>query len=229
MKGSPFDKEAANYESGTTDTPYARAKQEWDNRLGAVKAQSRNWRLIAFVCALVSLLLIVALILVVELRQDRVYVAEVNHGGRVVNIAPLEKQYHPTQAQKEYFVSHFVKLMRQLPLDPVVAKNNWLQAYQFLTQRSVKTFNQMMKKQNPAQQLGKKTRSISITDVNAMSHNTFQVSWKETTTKLQTNDKSSQRYSGVFTIVTVPPKNQKQILQNPLGIHIAHFNVSKRD
>ena len=229
MKGSPFDKEAANYESGSTDTPYVRARQEWDNRLGAVQAQSRNWRLIAFICALISVLLIVALILVLQLRQDRVYVAEVKHSGRVVNIAPLEKAYHPTQAQKEYFITHFVKLMRQLPLDPVVAKNNWLQAYNFLTQRSVKSFNDMMKQSNMVKQLGKKTRSISIKNVNVMSDNTFQVTWTEKTTKLQSNAQTTQHYSGVFTIVTVPPKNQKQILQNPLGIHIAHFNISKRD
>lgn len=229
MKGSPFDKESANYDSGSTDTPYARARQEWDNRLGAVQAQSRNWRLIAFICAAVSVLLLIVLIMVLELRQDRVYVAEVNHGGRVVNIAPLEKPYHPTQAQKEYFITHFVKLTRALSLDPVVAKNNWLQAYNFLTQRSAKDFNKMMRQENLVQALGNKTRTIDIDDVNAMSNNTFQITWTETTTKLQTNDKSKQTYSGVFTIVTSSPKNQQQILQNPLGIHIAHFNISKRD
>lgn len=229
MKGSPFDKEAANYESGTTDTPYARARQEWDERLGTVRAQSRNWRLIAFACAIISILLLVILILVLELRQDRVYVAEVNHGGRVVNIAPLEKPYHPKKAQKEYFISHFIKLTRAIPLDPVVAKNNWLQAYNFLTRRSAKTFNKMMTQDNMTHALGKKTREIKIKDINAMSNNTFQVDWIEETTKLQDNSQSKQHYSGVFTLVTKPPKTQKQILQNPLGIHIAHFNVSKRD
>ena len=36
------------------ETPYQRAAQAWDDRIGSARIQARNWRLIAFGCLAVS-------------------------------------------------------------------------------------------------------------------------------------------------------------------------------
>ena len=64
-----------------------------------------------------------------------VYVAEVKPGQAVVNMVPLEKGYTPTTAQKEYFINQFLVDTMSLPLDPVLVRKNWLNAYgKFLVQ-----------------------------------------------------------------------------------------------
>ena|SRR5579885_960502 len=36
------------------ETPYQRAAQVWDERIGSARVQARNWRLMAFGCLLLS-------------------------------------------------------------------------------------------------------------------------------------------------------------------------------
>lgn len=233
-----FKQKTPNYKAPTVETPYTRAKKEWDNRFGSVVARAANWRLVAILSVTTSLILLILLIANMMTNKNKVLVAEVEHSGRIVNIVPLQKQYQPSIAQEEYFVVHFIKLIRELPLDPVVAKNNWYTAYNFLTQRSTNQLNTFLKKNNPIKLLGKQTITVAVTDINQISNNTFQVDWNETVTDAdgQQNDKSTvnsttinHKFSGIFTIALKQPISQQQILQNPLGIYIIDFNISQRE
>lgn len=212
------------------ETPYQKAKQEWDERIGSAVIQSYNWRFVAVLSTAVSLLLLILLIISLSLGKNHVYIAEVaSDTGKVINISPLLQQYQPTLAQKEYFVSQFVKLIRELPLDPVVAKQNWLHAYQFLSERASGELNDYIKKDNPLDKLGKQTITVNITDVNPISNDTLQVGWTESAINTEGVVESTQAYNGVFTLTLIEPKTVQQILSNPLGIYITDFHYSTRD
>ena len=46
---SLFKRPAAHYgESPEPETPYQRAAQVWDDRIGSARVQARNWRIMAF-------------------------------------------------------------------------------------------------------------------------------------------------------------------------------------
>ena len=64
-------------------TPYQAAAQVWDERLGSARVQAKNWRLMAFGC--LGLALLMAAGLVWQSGQSRVtpYVVEVDHAGQV--------------------------------------------------------------------------------------------------------------------------------------------------
>jgi type IV secretion system protein TrbF len=224
-----FKKETPNYSSERAETPYQRAKKEWDDRLGGVNAQSANWRFVAVLSLLVSFVLLILLIISLSMGKDRVFVAQVAKTGRVVNVASLQTQYRPTVAQEEYFIAHFIKLIRELPLDPVVAKRNWLNAYSFLTQSSSEKLNQYLRKDNPLKYLGKKTVTVQIDSINPISDKSFQVEWTEVSIGSDGQAEGKQTISGVFTIVVHQPTSQQAILKNPLGIYIVDFNFSSRE
>ena len=40
-------------------TPYLRAKKEWDERIGSAIVQAKNWRLLALITSVLALLLLV--------------------------------------------------------------------------------------------------------------------------------------------------------------------------
>jgi len=225
----PYHKESIEYRSDEVSTPYLKAKQEWDDRIGQSREQAKNWRFVALLSLLMSLLLLILLAFTITMRKEVVYVAQVTDSGKVVNISPLQVKYQPTKAQEEYFISHFVKLIRSVPLDPVVAKQNWLNAYHFLTQRGADQLNTYLRNNNPLSLLGEKTVTTDITDINPVSDNTFQIDWTETTVDNSGQEEGKNNYSGVFTILVKQPTSQAEILKNPLGIYIVDFNISSRE
>lgn len=223
---NPFKKEVANYKSEEPITPYQRAQQEWDTRIGTSRSQARNWR----ICAFFSLSIVVALawllVFVVTSHKEKIFIAEITKEGRVVNVAPLSVRYQPNEAQKEYFVTHFIELVKTLTLDPVAVKQNWIDAYNFLSNRGAEQLNAYFKQNNPIALLGKKTVRVQITDINPVSVNTMHVRWVETTTNTNGQEEDKKNYSGVFTLALKQPTTREQILRNPLGIYIVDFNIS---
>ena len=224
-----FDRETPSYRSELAETPYLRAKKEWDDRIGDARVQAKNWRFIALLSSLISILLLVMLWISLSMGQVMVYVAEVTKAGRVVNVAPLTTKYQPNQAQTEYFVTYFIKLIRQLPLDPVVAKKNWLQAYQFLTQRASQQLNDYFTQNNPVNLLGKQTVTVTINDINMVSDQSYHADWTEITYNLSGQIEKQQNYSGMFTTTYHQPTTQQEIYQNPLGIYIIDFHISSQE
>lgn len=225
----PFSTETPDYHADAPLTSYQRAKQEWDDRIGGARVQAKNWRFMALLSMIVSLILLVMLIISLSLDHTVVYVAQVGPGGRVVNVAPLEKSYTPTSAEKEYFLGQFIQLIRSIPLDPVVAKRNWVSAYQFLSARGAQQLNTIMRENNPLKVLGDKTVTVNISDINPISENSYHVDWTEKTIDSSGKLDSTISYSGTFTIMVQPPKTQTAILQNPLGIYIVDFHISTRE
>jgi len=229
MKKKPFSKETPSYKAAAPVTPYQKAKQEWDDRIGNAVVQAKNWRFVAILSLIVTAILLVMLIISLLMNQTSVFVAQVTKGGQVVNVAPLERTYEPTEAQKEYFISRFIELVREVPLDPVVAKKNWTSAYRFLTQRASAQLNTLFQKNNPVKLLGKETVTVKVTDVNPVSQNTYQVNWIETTVDSSGENKTQKTFSGVFTLMIKQPTTEQAILRNPLGVYITDFHISSRE
>ncbi|OGT21403.1 MAG: hypothetical protein A3C55_01865 [Gammaproteobacteria bacterium RIFCSPHIGHO2_02_FULL_42_13] len=225
-----FKKENSCYgDNQTAETPYQRAKDEWDERMGVARVQAKNWRFIALLSTVVALLSLVMLAVSLSMSQNVVYVAQVTTAGRVVNVSPLQVPYQPAEAQEEYFVTQFVKLVREIPMDPVVAKKNWMDAYNFLTERSSKQLNDYFQKNNPVDSLGKQTISVEITDINPISAETYQVDWIETSVDSDGKASAPANFSGTFSLMVQQPTSQKTILLNPLGIYITNFHISVRE
>ena len=170
------------------------------------------------------------MIIILIIRNPiHLFVAQVGHSGRVINVAPLKVNYQPSQAEKAYFLTDFIKLVRTVPLDPVVAKNNWLHAYDFLSQRGADQLNHYWQAHHPTELLGKETVTVTINSVNAMSPHSFNIDWTETAVDLAGHVIHKKAYSGVLTIALSPPKTEKKLLTNPLGLYITDINFSPRE
>lgn len=226
---NPFKREARTYKGEELLTPYQRAQQEWDMRIGTSRVQARNWRVLAILSLLITILLAIVLSVTLATRKDRIYIAEVTKDGKVVNVSPLLVRYQPTEAQKEYFIARFIELVRTIPLDPVLAKKNWITAYDFLNNRAAERLNYYFKQSNPTALLGKKTISTQLSDINPISPTTIHINWIETTVNSSGQEESKKEYSGVFTIAIKQPTSHEIMLRNPLGIYIVDFNISPKE
>jgi len=81
---------------GALDTPYKRAKQEWDDRIGDAVIQARNWRLATFaVVLLIAMPSLIGLIYVGTLPKKVPHIVEVAH-----TVEPSEKAGRVTPLQR---------------------------------------------------------------------------------------------------------------------------------
>lgn len=205
---------------------YQCIQREWNERISFNKLQEKSWRYMALLSSLMSVFLLASLLAVWFLRPMKVYVAEVTKEGQVINVLPLKKTYQPKIAEKNYFLRNFIQLLRSLPLDPVVAKCNWISAYRFLNRRSATMMTDYLRKENPTSLLGKETKTIEIVKVDSMSNNSFEVHWIEHHFDLNGRNFLRKNFIGDFVIAINAPTNEDQILHNPLGIYIVDFNIA---
>ncbi len=209
------------------ETPYQRAKQDFDDFLGAARVQAANWRLIAFSELGVIVILLIGFIYMASRSSVVPYIVEVNERGSVNMVGRAEKLYKPNDAATEYFLGQFVTQIRSIPTDAVIMRNNYLSSYNFLTPKGSNTLNAYAKEWDPFKQLGKKAVSVEVSSAVKMSENSYQVNWYEQ--EFSNNGAPSTRrpYTGVFNLVFQTPKNEKVLRSNPLGIFIDFFNISK--
>jgi type IV secretion system protein VirB5 len=104
------------------ETPYLRASQAWDDRIGNARVQAKNWRLCALGGLLVSLAAVGGLIYQSSKSHVVPYVVEVDTQGQVRTVGPAQVAYVPSQALVQKQVSDFVRDIRVLPSDPVVLR-----------------------------------------------------------------------------------------------------------
>jgi len=209
-------------------TPYQKAAQVWDERIGSARLQARNWRLMAF--GLIFIVMILSLMLAKIASQATVqpYIVKVAERGNVMAVeSVVAGEMKLDEAMIRYFLSEVVINMRSLPLDPVVAKNNWLTVYSFLSVEAQTRMNEIAQTDDPFADLGERTRSIHMESMVSLSDNTRQIRWSESTFAANGAFISREDYTGVFTYGLEPPKTAARLQLNPLGLVITHFDIGK--
>jgi len=208
------------------ETPYQRAGQLWDERIGSARVQARNWRLIAFGC--LGLTTAVSGGLLWQSLQSRVvpYVVEVDRLGQAQAVAPAAKDYRPTDPQIAWFLSRFISDVRSISLDPVLMRQNWLSAYDFTTKRGAAFLGDYARSADPFGHVGTRTVSVKVTSIVRASDTSFQVKWVETAYE-RGAEAGASHWTAILTVVMAPPSNADTLRKNPLGLYVDAIDWSR--
>ena len=208
------------------DTPYRQAQQLWDNRMGSSLAHARTWRTAAF-ASLALAATMAAGVIVLALRPAAVpFVIEANQTGEARLVGPATSAYVPSDAQLSWHLARFIEMIRGLPSDAIVVRQNWLRAYDWTTQGGAQVLNAMAKEDDPFAKVGKRTVAVEVISVVRASPDSFQLRWRESTYASGTLI-DVERYSGVASIVIAPSSSPEQLAKNPLGLYVHAFNWSR--
>lgn len=207
-------------------TPYQRAGQLWDERIGSARVQARNWRLMAFGC--LGLTAVTSAALALQSLQSRVtpYVVEVDQLGQAQAVQPAETGYQPTDPQIAWHLARFITAVRSVSLDPVLMRRDWLGAYDFVTKRGAQFLGEYARSAAPFAHVGERTVSVQVTSVVRASDKSFQVKWTETAYE-RGSVAGSARWTAILTIVTKTPASAEVLRKNPLGIYIDAIDWSR--
>lgn len=228
-----FSESAKNFKPTVPpETPYLRATQQWDNRIGSAVVQAKNWRRAFF--SLVFLTLVISVALVGQLRAGKVipiYVGIDKQRGEPVVLGRADVgSYKAGELEIKYFLSQFIHYVRAVPSDQVVIKQNWLKAYALMRKEAATLLNEMTNKdpENPLNRVGQLTvipQPLSVIEVPGS--DTYQVHWRETVFDKQGMKIDEYSMMGVFSIEISPPKNEDQLNNNPLGLYITNFQWNR--
>ncbi len=208
------------------ETPYQKAAQVWDERIGSARVQAKNWRLMAFGC--LSLALLMAGGLVWRSAQSIVtpYVIEVDQAGQVRAVGEAATPYRPNDAQAAHHLARFVTLVRSLSIDPIVVRQNWLEAYDYTTDKGAATLNDYARAADPFSRIGQHSVTVAVNSVVRASDASFQVRWTE---RRYVNGEAAglERWTAVLSVVLQTPRSEERLRRNPLGIYVNGLSWSR--
>lgn len=207
-------------------TPYQRAAQVWDDRIGTARVQARNWRLAAFGALLLSTGLAGGLLW--QSMQSRVvpYVVEVDRLGEAKAVAPVGEEHQPSDPQIAWHLGKFISNVRSVSLDPVLMRNNWLSAYDFATGRGARFLSDHARAARPFASVGERTVSVQVTSIVRASDRSFQVKWSETRFE-RGSLVDTTRWTAILSILLKPPRTAEQLRKNPLGLYVDAIDWSE--
>lgn len=207
-------------------TPYQRAAQAWDDRIGSARVQARNWRLAFFGSLALSGGLAGGLVWQSSRGHIVPWVVEVDRHGEAVATGAADADYRPTDPQVAFHLARFIEQVRSVPTDPVIVRQNWLKAYEFTTDRGALALNDYARANDPFANVGKIQVAVDVSSVIRASPDSFRVAWTER--RYQDGSlAATERWSAILTIVIQPPRTADGLRKNPLGVFVNALNWSK--
>lgn len=222
-----FKRSAAHYgKSPEPETPYQRAAQVWDERIGSARAQAKNWRLMAFGCLALSAGLSGALVWQSLNGSVVPWVVQVDKLGQAQAVAPATADYTPNDAQIAWYLARFIEEVRSIPADPIVVRQDWLRAYDFTTTAGAQALNDYARANDPFIKVGKQQIAVDVSSVIRASPSSFRVAWVERRYQDGTLA-STERWTAILTVTVQTPRDADTLRKNPLGIYVTAINWSK--
>ncbi|ESQ78713.1 conjugal transfer protein TrbF [Asticcacaulis sp. YBE204] len=200
-------------------TPYQKAAQVWDNRIGSAVTQAANWRLLALGALALSFGLGGGLIW--SSTQSRVvpYVVEVDGLGAVRAVAPVTTTFNPTDAQIAWHLGRFITLVRSLPTDSVLVRGQWLDAYDMATGDAAAFLSEHARLNDPFANVGRRSVTVALNSVVRASKSSFQVKWTEHAFENGQLVRTS-RWTAIVGIKVQTPTREDVLRKNPLGLYV---------
>jgi len=207
------------------ETPYLKARQEWDRRMGTATVQAANWRLATFALIVLQLFDYGALLYLAAQPKAIPHIVEVDKLGQPKYLGPIDRSalrdFKPSTASLHYHLQRFILDTREISSDPAVLKRNWLDAYKLVTSSGANQLNAYVHDNNPFEQLQAQVRvSIQVSVIVQITQDTWQVDWTETNWDDHGNTTSTSPWRGTFHVLLRVPENADQLALNPLGLYI---------
>jgi type IV secretion system protein VirB5 len=208
------------------ETPYQKAAQVWDERIGSARVQARNWRYMAFGCLILAGGFATALVWQSAHGTVVPWVVQVDNLGQAQTVAPAAADFRPTDPQIAWHLGRFIEQVRAIPADPIIVRQNWLRAYDWTTDRGAAALNDYARANDPFGRVGRQQVSVEVSSVIRASPDSFRVAWIER--HFENGQLSTtERWTAILTIVVQTPRTAERLRVNPLGIYVNAINWSR--
>ena len=208
------------------ETPYQKAGQVWDERIGSARVQAKNWRLAFFAMLTLSGGLAAGLVWQSARGTVTPWIVQIDKIGQAQAVGPAAADYRPSDPQIAWHLARFIEEVRSVPADPVVLRRDWLVAYDYVTDKGALALNDYARTNDPFSRVGKAQVSVEVSSVIRASADSFRVEWVERR-YVDNALAATERWSAILTIVVQTPTDADRLKKNPLGVYVHALNWSK--
>jgi type IV secretory pathway TrbF-like protein len=216
---------------GPLDTPYRRARQEWDLRMGSAIVQARNWRLATLVSLGAVTLATGGIIYLGAQPKAVAHIIEVDRLGAASYHGPVgQGDYLPSDTVVTYHLRRFIQDTREISTDLAVLKRNWLDAYTLVTPRGGNMLSAFVQKpdNDPFRRAQDERVTIEFLSAVRVSGDTWQIDWRESAwDKGGSPSGPPLVWRAMLRTLVQAPKTAEAMSQNPIGLYVDEFHWDK--
>ena len=211
------------------DNPYLAARHEWDERYGGLITRARNWRTAALLASATCFLAVAGLLWSAAHARVVPFVVLVDQLARPVASGVADETTANDDRLKRAALFSWIENLRLVTTDGVAQRKAIDRVYgQIANATPAQTFvTEFYRAAQPFQRAQTETVAVEVRSVLATSDRTYEVEWDETTRDLYGTIKSGERWKRSFTIALNPPKDERIIRVNPLGLYIVNASWTK--
>jgi type IV secretion system protein VirB5 len=223
---SPFHGPSRYSRTPAPETPYQRAGQAWDERLGAARVQARNWRLAALLALGVAATATGGLAWRAATGTVTPWVVEVDRLGRVQAVGPATDGWRPNDAQVAWRLADFIRETRSVPADPVVLRDNWLRAWSCATGDAARALADHAGREDPFARADREQVTVEVASVVRASPASFRVEWVERR-YVDGALAGAERWTAILGVALRRPSDPATLRANPLGVFVSTLDWSR--
>jgi type IV secretion system protein VirB5 len=216
-------------ENEPTYNPYLAGRREWDERYGDQITRARNWRVLAVLCALLSLVLAAGLIWQSSRARVVPFIAVIDGFGRPILTGLGDQASTADERIKKATLLQWIEELRSVTTDGIAQRKAVDRVYSHIANNSsaMAFISDFYRANQPFERAKNETVSVEVRSVLATSERTYEVEWIETSRDLYGAVKTETRWKGSFTIAVNPPSDERMTRVNPLGLYIVSTNWSR--
>jgi len=209
--------------------PYLAARREWYERYGDFITRARNWRTVALISALVSLVATGGMLWQVARSRVIPFVVLVDSLGRPVASGLAEQASVGDDRLRRAVIQDWIENVRMVTTDGIAQRRAIDHVYAHIASgTNAQAFiSDSYRDDPPFKRAQTGTVSVEVKSVLPTSDRTFEVDWVETSRDLFGSLKSTDHWKGSFTIALNPPTEERQARINPLGLYVTAASWAK--
>lgn len=210
------------------DTPYTRARREWDARLGSATIQAKNWRLAAATSAALLGASLVGNLYLGTRATVIPHIVEVDNLGAIAYRGPVGGAVTPSEAVVRHELCRFIEFTRTVTSDAILYRQRLFDATHLLTVTGTTLYEKWGVEERPFEQFKTKTTAVEIRSAVPLSKDTWQIDWQERAWDRSGNSLGEPvLWRAMLKVVQMTPTTAKQLQNNPLGIYIDEFHWNR--
>jgi type IV secretion system protein VirB5 len=212
--------------------PFLRSKALYDDLYGSAEKRYKTSVVINIV---LSIALIISIFGLISLGGQAKYIPYLvsTDGHSTQSLGTVSDEPVSDENKKvlnKYFITQFIKKMREISVDGAVEEENIAAAYSFARGSSLTNAMTYFKENNPFDIAKESITSIEkFNYIMAISENTIKAKWREVIRDSRTGEVRQQRTMvGEFTTEWDAPSQSLQVLKsNPLGFYVKSYTWSE--
>jgi type IV secretory pathway TrbF-like protein len=226
-----MNKGAASAKPKTVElhNPYLAARREWDERYGEFITRARNWRTMAVISALVSLVATGGVVWQAARSRVIPFVVLVDSLGRPIASGLAEQASVGDDRLRRAVIQDWIENVRMVTTDGIAQRRAIDHVYAYIASgTNAQAFiSDFYRNDPPFKRAQTGTVSVEVKSVLPTSDRTFEVDWVETSRDLFGSLKSTDHWKGSFTIAINAPTEERQARINPLGLYVTAASWAK--